>query len=143
MARIKQELEFPLRASPAIIYDYLSSTSNLAQWFCDDLKAKDKDNYVFIWDNGNEERKARIEKKVRGKLIKWSWEDAPEGEYLQLEVIKDDMTGDVLVKYTDLCHAQEAKFNPDVWGTVLPHLSLVAGFHKASHPARPFFSFRP
>lgn len=127
MARIKQELEFPLRASPAIIYDYLSSTSNLAQWFCDDLKAKDKDNYVFIWDNGNEERKARIEKKVRGKLIKWSWEDAPEGEYLQLEVIKDDMTGDVLVKVTDFCDEEEADFNSEVWEADIEHLGSVIG----------------
>jgi uncharacterized protein YndB with AHSA1/START domain len=127
MERIKQELEFLLKASPVIIYDYISNTSNLTQWFCDNLKAKSKDKYVFIWDE--EERLATIEKKVRGKLIKWSWDDAPKGEYLQLEVIKDDMTGDVLVKVTDFCDEEEAESNMELWEADIEHLGSVIGAH--------------
>lgn len=125
MERIKQELEFLLRASPVIIYDYISNTSNLTQWFCDDLKVKSKDSYIFIWDE--EERRATIEKKVRGKLIKWSWEDSPKGEYVQLEVIKDDMTGDVLVKVTDFCDEGEEESNSELWGADIEHLGSVIG----------------
>lgn len=127
MERIKQELEFMLNASPVILYDYISNTSNLAQWFCDDLKVKDRDNYVFSWDT--EERKAHIEKRVRGKLIKWSWEDAPKGEYLEMEVVKDDMTGDVLIKVTDFCDEDEAESNAELWAADIEHLGGVIGVH--------------
>ena len=127
MERIKQELEFPIRASPVIIYDYISNTSNLTQWFCEDLKAKDRDNYLFIWEN--EERKAKIERRVRGKLIRWSWEDSPKGEYLELEVIKDDMTGDVLIKVTDFCDEEEADSNFELWEADIEHLGGVIGVH--------------
>lgn len=125
MERIKQELEFPLRASPVILYDYISNTSNLAQWFCDNLKVKSKDTYVFIWDE--EERRATIEKKVRGKSIRWSWEDSPKGEYLELEVVKDDMTGDVLVKVTDFCDEGDEDSNAELWEADIEHLGSVIG----------------
>ena len=127
MERIQQELEFPLKASPVIIYDYLSNTSNLTQWFCDDLKAKSKDTYIFMWEG--EERVATIEKKVRGKLVRWSWNDAPKGEFVQIEVIKDDMTGDVLVRVTDFCDADEAESNIELWEADIEHLGSVIGVH--------------
>jgi len=127
MERVKQELEFMLNASPVILYDYISNTSNLAQWFCDDLKVKDRDNYVFIWDT--EERKAHIEKRVRGKSIKWSWEDAPKGEFLEIEVVKDDMTGDVLIKVTDFCDEDDQDSNAELWGADIEHLGSVIGVH--------------
>ncbi|MGB0194868.1 MAG: START-like domain-containing protein, partial [Schleiferiaceae bacterium] len=37
MEKVKFELEFPLRASPKMLFPFLSSPSGLSEWFCDDV----------------------------------------------------------------------------------------------------------
>jgi len=128
MARIMLEMEFPIRSSPAILYDFVSNTSNITQWFCDDLKTKDKDHYIFIWE-GESSREVLVEKKIRGKLIRFSYMDAPKGEFLEFEVVKDDLTGDVMIKVTDFCDEDEAEFNQQVWAADMEHLTSVVGAH--------------
>ncbi len=127
MARIKQELEFLIHSSPIILFDYISNNSNLMQWFCDDLKAKDKDHYTFSWDT--ETRTASMSKNIKNQSVRIHWHDAPEEEYLELAVIKDDLTGDVLIKVTDFAEESEAKFNEEVWASDMETLAGAVGAH--------------
>lgn len=127
MERIMQKMEFLLNASPIILYDYISNTSNLTQWFCEDLKVKDQNKYFFIWEG--EERWATVEKKVSGKSIRWSWDDAPKGEYVEMAVVKDDMTGDVLIHVTDFCNEDDEDANYDLWETDIEQLGGIVGIN--------------
>ena len=93
MERVKIELEFVIKSSPTILYQYLSTPSGLVEWFCDDVNIKGSKQYSFFWDGS--ENKAELVKKVNGKLIKFKLLDNPSDEYFQFEVTKDELTGDI------------------------------------------------
>ena len=56
MSKVKFELEFPIHASPTMLYQYLSSPSGLSEWFADNVNSRGED-FVFIWDDSEEEAK--------------------------------------------------------------------------------------
>ena len=91
MERVKIELEFVIKSSPTILFQYLSTPSGLVEWFCDDVNIKGSKQYSFFWDGS--ENKAELVKKVNGKLIKFKLLDNPSDEYFQFEVTKDELTG--------------------------------------------------
>ena len=53
MDRVKLEMEFVVRSSPNILFNYISTPSGLVEWFADDVNIKGK-NYTFIWAMGGE-----------------------------------------------------------------------------------------
>ena len=40
--KIKYELEFPIQASPNMLYQYITSASSLSEWFADDVNSRGK-----------------------------------------------------------------------------------------------------
>ena len=63
MDKIKFELEIPIHASPQMLYQYISSPSNLQEWFADKVNSRGK-VYSFVWD-GEEEISRINHKKIR------------------------------------------------------------------------------
>ena len=51
--KIKYELEFPIHASPNMLYQYISSASNLSEWFADNVNSRGK-IFSFFWDGVEE-----------------------------------------------------------------------------------------
>jgi hypothetical protein len=66
MAKQLYTLEFPVRCSPVILYDFLASPAGLQEWFAD--RVDDRDNiFSFTW-NGTIE-KAEVLEKEQDKFI--------------------------------------------------------------------------
>ena len=53
MKRVSVSMEFLFRASPTIVYKFLTTPDCLIRWFCDDCNLVD-DYYTFEWE-GEEE----------------------------------------------------------------------------------------
>ena len=70
--KVKFELEFPVKASPSMLYPFLSTPSGLAEWFADDINSRG-DKFTFIWD-GEERSAMRIAKK-KDHFIRFRWEE--------------------------------------------------------------------
>ena len=65
--KVKYELEFPIHASPNMLYQYISSASNLSEWFADNVNSRGK-VFSFFWD-GSEEKAELISSKNKRTLI--------------------------------------------------------------------------
>ena len=59
MKRVQIELEFLFRASPTILYKFITTPSCLIRWFCDKVDIQDE-TYTFSW-SGAEETAERAE----------------------------------------------------------------------------------
>ena len=70
MKKEKFELEFPLRASPKMLFPFLSTPSGMSEWFCDDVNSR-SELFTFFWD-GSEEQ-ARLLKKQQDRLVRFRW----------------------------------------------------------------------
>ena len=53
-SRTKLELEYALRSSPNILYQYISNPSGLQNWFADHVGVKNGENYKFNLQKGRQ-----------------------------------------------------------------------------------------
>lgn len=53
MPAASYEFEFELKASPKVLYPYLSTASGLQQWFADKVTVQTNQGFNFFWDNEN------------------------------------------------------------------------------------------
>lgn len=109
----KYIMEFGVKASPAILYNYLITPSGLSQWFCDDVNLKDRTTYVFIW--GNSEQAAKMVKNTANKNVKFKWDESEEEEYFEFDIQQDELTNDVALVITDFAEERDITDNRKLW----------------------------
>lgn len=124
MDRVKLEMEFVVRSSPNILFNYISTPSGLVEWFADDVNIKGK-NYTFIWDG--DENVAELLKRTRGKLVRFKWEGSPDEEYFQMEIQKDELTNDIALIVTDWADKDEAEEIQLLWESQVQDLRNALG----------------
>ena len=68
------EIEFPVRCSPSILYEFLSTPAGLQEWFAD--KVDERDNvFSFSW-NGTTDMASVIDLEQE-KFIRFHWTHDP------------------------------------------------------------------
>ncbi len=123
--RKKLELEFVIKSSPTILFQYISTPSGLVEWFCDDVNIKGSKRYIFFWDGDANE--AELVKRVNGKYIKFKWANGGADEYFQFEITKDELTGDIGLVITDYCDEDEAEEMSMLWESQVSELKHALG----------------
>ena len=68
--KVKFELEFPIQASPSMLFQYISSASGLSEWFADNVNSRGE-SFTFIWDDAEEYAKL-LQKKNLILLLKYT-----------------------------------------------------------------------
>jgi uncharacterized protein YndB with AHSA1/START domain len=53
MSQTPYTFEYEIKASPKVLYPYLSSPSGLQQWFADKVIVRGSSELHFYWDNEN------------------------------------------------------------------------------------------
>ncbi len=125
MGRKKIKMEFIFRASPAILYSFLTDPATLVRWFCDEVDIQD-DVYTFSWD-GSEEI-AEIVDDIEEERVRLKWEDADDPEeYLDFNMYKSNITNETILELTDFCDDDEVDEQKDLWTTQMKKLKVECG----------------
>ncbi len=126
MSKIKFELEFPIHASPKMLYQYFATPSGLSEWFADNVNSRGV-MFTFIWEGTEEVAKLlqdRNDEKVR---FKWEEDDSEEG-YFEFRIQIDAITKDVSLIVTDFADddadMEESKL---LWENQINELKHVIG----------------
>lgn len=123
--KIKYEMEFPIHASPTLLYQYISTPSGLSEWYADNVNSRGE-VFKFIWD-GSEEQ-ARILTKKNGERIKFRWiEDEGESYYFEIRIQVDEITKDVSIMITDFAEEDEVEEGKMLWENQISDLKQVLG----------------
>lgn len=125
--KIKFELEFPIHASPSLLFNYLSTPSGLSEWYADNVNSRGE-IFTFIWDGAEEQ--AKLLGKKSGERIKFRWmEDEDEGEsyYFELRIQVDEITKDVSLMVTDFADEDEVEESKMLWDNQISSLKQVLG----------------
>ena len=105
MDKVKFELEIPIHASPNMLYQYISSPSNLQEWFADKVNSRGK-IFSFTWE-GVEEKAELITKKT-GERIRWKWlESEDDDSFFEINIQVDPLTKDVSLIITDFAEDED------------------------------------
>jgi len=125
--KVKFEMEFPIQASPQLLYQYISTPSGLSEWFADNVNSRGE-FFTFIWD-GSEE-KAKLLSKKSGERIKFRWmadEDEGDNYYFEIKIQVDEITKDVSVIVTDFAEEDEIDEAKMLWDNQISDLKQVLG----------------
>ena len=119
-------LEFPVKCSPSLLFNYIQSASGLQEWFAHKVTTKSRTDYVFVYDDG-QEMKAKLSKSVHNKLCRFEFENVQDGEYIEMEIIVDELTDDVALKVTEFCSPEEKREVGELWHSQIEILKDVIG----------------
>lgn len=124
-SKAKFQLEFVVKASPALLYSYISTPSGLEQWFADNVKSRGEE-FTFIWENVEEEAKLLAKKTNQSVKFKWN-EDDEEDTYFEMRLQIDDLTQDLALIITDFADEDEVEEAKLLWEAQLTKLHSIIG----------------
>ena len=125
--RNKLELEYPMRSSSNILFQYISNPSGLQSWFADHVGVQGGDKYKFKWDDGTETNAILI-KSVNGKYVRFRIVEAEDTEeYLEFRVAQDAITGDIDLVITEFVNSDEAEMAASIWDVAVENLCSIIG----------------
>ncbi|MET0635905.1 MAG: START-like domain-containing protein [Chitinophagaceae bacterium] len=112
MSKQLYTLEFPVRCSPSILYEFLSTPAGLGEWFAD--KVDERDNVFYFGWNGSFD-KAEVLEFEDDKFIKFRWLEAPKGEFFQFGIEKSEITNQTILVVTDFAEKKDIKDQSLLW----------------------------
>ena len=105
-------LEFPVRCSPSILYEFLSTPAGLQEWFAD--KVDERDNvFSFSW-NGTTD-KAEVTESEQEKFIRFHWMHLPKDEFFEFRIEKSEVTNLTILVIKDFADKGEVKDQSQLW----------------------------
>jgi len=105
-------LEFPVRCSPSILYDFLSTSNGLGEWFAD--KVDDKEGiFSFSWNGADD--KAELVEKEQDKFVRFHWLHAPKEEYFEFRIEKTEVSNQTILVIKDFADKNEIKDQSQLW----------------------------
>ena len=122
--KIKYELEFPIQASPNMLYQYISSASSLSEWYADNVNSRGK-IFSFFWD-GVEEQAELISSK-NYQFVKFKWLEEDDNYYFEIKIVVDELTKDVSLMVTDFSEEDEVEESKMLWESQIADLKQVLG----------------
>ena len=125
--KIKFEIEFPIQASPQLLYQYISTPSGLSEWFSDNVNSRGE-LFTFIWDDSEEQ--AKLLSKKTGERVKFRWLSDEEEQlttYFEIRIQVDEITKDVSLMIVDFADDDEIDEAKMLWENQISSLKQVLG----------------
>lgn len=125
--KIKFEIEFPIQASPQLLYQYISTPSGLSEWFSDNVNSRGE-LFTFIWDDSEEQ--AKLLSKKSGERVKFRWiddEDEESTTFFEIRIQVDEITKDVSLMIVDFAYDDEVDQAKMLWENQVSSLKQVLG----------------
>ena len=112
MNKVKFEIEFPIHASPSMLYQHFSTPSGLEEWFADKANSRGK-VITFYWDDSEEQ----------ATII----ESGDDESYFEFRIQVDEITKDVSLMVTDFAEEDEVEESKMLWENQIDELKHRIG----------------
>jgi uncharacterized protein YndB with AHSA1/START domain len=123
--KVKYEMEFPIQASPSLLYQYISTPSGLSEWYADNVNSRGE-FFTFIWNESEE--KAKLLSKKNGERVKFRWlEDEDSTYFFEIRIQVDEITKDVSIMITDFAEEDEIEEGKMLWENMISDLKQILG----------------
>jgi uncharacterized protein YndB with AHSA1/START domain len=117
------ELEFIIRSSPHILYEFVSTPSGLSQWFADNVDAV-QNKFKFIW--GNIAQIAELVEKTENERVRFRWQGAHKEDFFQFKIEVSEISNDTVLIITDFAYPKDMKDQTQLWDsqvkTLIEHI---------------------
>ena len=122
--KIMYSVEFPIRCSPAILFEFLSTPVGLQEWFADRVDQRDQ-RFFFTW-NGSTEW-AEVLENVENEFIRYRWEYYPSDEFFEFSIEQSPVTSETILRITDFAEKADIKDQEQLWNSQISDLKHRIG----------------
>ena len=117
-------IEFPIRCSPTILYEFLSTPVGLQEWFADKVDQRDQ-TFTFNW-NGSTDT-AEILEHLENEFIRYRWSYYPKDEFFEFSIEQSPVTNETILRITDFADKNELKDQERLWNSQVSDLKHRIG----------------
>jgi len=120
------EIEYLVRSSPKILFNFLGSATGLGDWFADEVVENEK-RYIFTW-NGYSESAQMVGIK-ENEFVAFEWVDGErEGCRFEMRIKVDELTGGVALLISDeTADSEEVEELRRLWDAQVANLLKILG----------------
>ncbi|MBN9349529.1 MAG: ATPase [Chitinophagaceae bacterium] len=120
--KVKYSIEYPVRCSPTILYEFLSTSSGLQEWFAEKVEDSDQ-GFNFFWSGHSQH--AKVLEKEENKFVRFQWDDSPDDEFFEFSIDKSEITNQTILVIHDFAEKSDLKDARLLWETQVKDL-----FHR-------------
>ena len=110
--KVLYTLEYPVRCSPSILYEFLSTPAGLQEWFADKVDERDG-VFSFSW-NGTTDKAELLEKEL-DKSIRFHWTHSAKDEYFEFYIDRSEVTNQTILIVKDFADKKDIKDQSQLW----------------------------
>jgi uncharacterized protein YndB with AHSA1/START domain len=129
MEKVKFVAEYELRASPKMLFPYISTASGLSQWFASKVNTMPDQRFDFQWDN--ESHIARQVSMRQNKGVRFEFLDTAENghdnNYVEFRVDQSELTQSTYLRVTDYSTTSDKEELKDLWDGLMDKLKEIVG----------------
>lgn len=129
MEKFKFVTEYELRASPKMLFPYISTASGLSQWFAAKVNTLPEHRFDFHWDN--ESHIARQVSLRQNKSVRFEFLDTGEtshdNNYVDFRVDQSELTQSTYLRITDYSSNNDPEDLQDLWDGLMDKLREIVG----------------
>lgn len=117
-------VEFPVRCSPAILYEFLSTPTGLQEWFAEKVDQKEN-TFFFSWNNSTDEAdRVSFEE---NEFVRYRWDYYDDEEYFEFRIAQSPVTNETILQITDFADKIDIKDQQQLWNTQVNDLKHRIG----------------
>lgn len=124
----KYVMEFSVRSSIHILFEFISTPSGLSEWFSDNVHVQTGGFFTFFWDGVGQQAKLIGYKDQ--EMVRFEWQAKKDGSYFEFRIQTDELTGDVSLIITDFADPAELQTNKLVWSSQVDKLLHLIGSYS-------------
>lgn len=117
-------LEYPIRCSPTILYEFLSTPVGLQEWFADKVDQRDT-HFFFSW-NGSVDT-AELLEQFENSYVRYRWDYMDEDEFFEFRVEQSPVTNETILRITDFAEKTDLKDQERLWSSQVNDLKHRIG----------------
>jgi len=117
--------EYLFKASPTIVYSFLTTPACLVRWFCDSVDILG-DVYTFEWQGYFQQ--AKLEVDIEDEYLKFVWLDGDnEGETLEYRISTSPITNETILTITDFSDEGDSGSQVQLWDSQIKSMKQEMG----------------
>jgi uncharacterized protein YndB with AHSA1/START domain len=123
------EFEYEIKASPKVLYPYISSASGLQQWFAEKVTVKNAELFIFNWDD--ETHTGHLVQNKVNKSVKFDFssaEQAPLSAFIEIKLDVSELTNATYLKIYDSASTFKSPDDAqELWDYLTDKLKEIVG----------------
>ncbi|WP_266365966.1 START-like domain-containing protein [Tellurirhabdus rosea] len=130
MEKYKFVAEYELRASPKVLFPYISTASGLSQWFASRVNVLPNHLYDFYWDDESHPARQvsiRQNKSVRFEFLNGTDGERSDNNYIDFRVDVSELTQSTFLRIVDYSGNTDAEELKSMWQGLIEKLKEIVG----------------